>query len=341
MTTPGTNLESFINALTLRPMSENFNLDKKKYNFNSFDESILLNTNNFFILEYDKLKEFASNLFEYDNLPKEIPSKFIEKSLFEEDLVFFKADDDKYIASTYTSDKSNLSHYGDLTSVTLKSQSTSLQGKVINVSNDLDDLDDTKGVIIKNSYDGLHPSFKSLSTATMLAKINQSIYVNLNNISVPLVASVDAKNKKSAEEMFSKIKMGEPIIFSLKTSTGGTVKDLLQQMNMNVTYHGDSLMGLYNDRINEYLTYIGVNNANIAKRERNTVDEVNSNNQAISLMAQSKLTTRKESFEIINKRFNLDVNVSFNTDTFAYASELMMSKGNTDTVKVKKEDTDE
>ena len=335
------NLESFINAQTLMPMANNFNLDKQKYNTNSINSRAILNSNNFFITEFSKLQNVATSSFSYTNLPNEIPESYIEYGLFEGQLVYFVTEDGTSIISKFSVADNDRDHYGRLKSVTLKSNSDTLNSKKIKVSNDITEKDTNYGVVISgfSNPDSITPQFKALQTASFLAKITQGININLTNISRPLVAVTTPKNKKSVQDFYDKVEMGEPLILALKTLAGEDISKIFKQFNVNTTYYGEQLMGLYNDRMNEYLSFMGINNASIAKRERNTVDEVNSNNQSISLVTQNQLTARKESFDVINERFKQNIKVDFNPEVLELATNMMLSK-DSDNLKVDKSQED-
>ena len=63
------------------------------------------------------------------------------------------------------------------------------------------------------------------------------------------------------------------------------------------------------DIINEFLTEIGIDNANTDKRERLVTDEVNANDEEIRANVQHWLDNISEGFEKANSMFGLDLSV--------------------------------
>ena len=59
----------------------------------------------------------------------------------------------------------------------------------------------------------------------------------------------------------------------------------------------------------EFLSFLGVNNVQNEKAERLITDEVNANNQFISINLETMLYERKSACKQINERFGLDVTV--------------------------------
>ena len=56
---------------------------------------------------------------------------------------------------------------------------------------------------------------------------------------------------------------------------------------------------------NEALTYLGINNIMIDKKERLITDEANSNNELINLNLQASLAPRQLACKQFNEKFNL------------------------------------
>ena len=92
------------------------------------------------------------------------------------------------------------------------------------------------------------------------------------------------------------------------------VESAFKVMPTQSPYISDKLMELRNDYDSKILTFIGLNNNNITKRERLIVDEVNANNEFINANAYSRLTARQKDAEKINKMFGLNIEPIINED---------------------------
>ena len=79
-----------------------------------------------------------------------------------------------------------------------------------------------------------------------------------------------------------------------------------------MTYIVDELQDSKDDIYNEFLTYIGINNANTDKKERLNVDEVNVNNQHCNSHVYSWLYNVKKEIDNVNKMFGLNIKVRLN-----------------------------
>jgi len=64
----------------------------------------------------------------------------------------------------------------------------------------------------------------------------------------------------------------------------------------------------------EALTFLGIDNFNIDKKERVIVDEANANNDLINQNAEIMLNARKKAVDEINKKFNLNITVKLRND---------------------------
>jgi hypothetical protein len=76
------------------------------------------------------------------------------------------------------------------------------------------------------------------------------------------------------------------------------------------TYVANDLQLLKQSIIDEFLTEIGLNNANTSKRERLIVDEVNANNNEIKANVQHWLDNINDGLSRANSLFGLSLSVS-------------------------------
>lgn len=73
--------------------------------------------------------------------------------------------------------------------------------------------------------------------------------------------------------------------------------------------HLPDLRNEKNSIMNEFLTFIGINNVNINKKERLVEAEAEANNELISLDLNMFLNKRKEAISIINNKFGSNIKV--------------------------------
>lgn len=144
----------------------------------------------------------------------------------------------------------------------------------------------------------------------MLAACDKSLNINLMNANVALV--YEAENKKQAEEIkeaYGKATEGNPLVTINKNLIDGEqLKPLIASPAS--MYIGDKIIDAKHSIVNDFLTEIGINNANVDKRERLNADEVNANNEEI----KSLITVMKENiehdFDVLNSISDLNLSVS-------------------------------
>ena len=144
-----------------------------------------------------------------------------------------------------------------------------------------------------------------------LAACDKCIDQSLMNSGVAAIFS--APSKKAAESyrlMYDDISQGKPAVFVDEELglASGTSRNL-QYTPAKDNFVCDKVQIEKRCIIEEFLTCIGINNANTSKRERLNSDEVNSNNELIEMMAEVMLNQRKEACKQIKKLFNIDVDV--------------------------------
>lgn len=176
---------------------------------------------------------------------------------------------------------------------------------------------DEDGVLIK-----LQPNYRGILNiinkyAVMLAECDAAISVNLMNSKVAFIGLVGSKAQaESMKLMYDKISRGEPAVFVRGDAINN---DNILYNHVKENFIASDVQLLKRKIMSEFLTEIGVNNANTDKRERLTDDEVNANNSEIQLNSSFWLDNMREGFNRANKMFNLNVNISVkpvsNTET--------------------------
>lgn len=144
--------------------------------------------------------------------------------------------------------------------------------------------------------------------AVLLANIDCSLNVSLYNSRVAHVfeAETDAQ-VKTLQKMYDDVTRGIPAVF-LKKGMKGLNKDNDGSYFLNVknTYIGNDLLLTKRTIMNEFLTEIGINNANTDKRERLNTDEVNANNSEIRCTIVRFIDSLNECAKKINENPNFD-----------------------------------
>lgn len=161
-------------------------------------------------------------------------------------------------------------------------------------------------VKLQYNYNGAMPIVNRYSA--MLALCDNSIAVNLRNSKVAFIGFVSSKQQAaSLEKMYASIDSGKPAVY-VKRGDGLTSEDIYYN-HVRETYIANDVQLLKQSIKNDFLTEVGLNNANTDKRERLVVDEVNANNNEIQANVQHWIDNIREGLKRANKLFGLNLSV--------------------------------
>lgn len=131
--------------------------------------------------------------------------------------------------------------------------------------------------------------------------------VNLFQQATPKIILCDEDSKLTAKNLIDKIRKFKLCIFAKRTILNNiTTSDVLDTSSPYVI---DKLQIQKDNIKSELLTFLGINNNNIQKKERLISDEVNSNNEFTSINLDLMFDLRKKFCDEVNKKFNLNITV--------------------------------
>lgn len=164
---------------------------------------------------------------------------------------------------------------------------------------------DINCALVKISYDYRGIMDICYRYAALLSDCDGAIAVNLMNSKVAFIGLVESKQQaNSMKLMYDKITAGEPAVF-VKGSQINSDTILYNRVKEN--FVAGDIQLLKRKIMAEFLTEIGVNNANTDKRERLTDNEVEANDQEIQLNASYWLENIREGITVANKMYNLNI----------------------------------
>lgn len=135
--------------------------------------------------------------------------------------------------------------------------------------------------------------------AYKLAGIDCSFDINIINTRTPLFCQAETEAEaKTIMKALLNMYAGDPYV----VATSKALSNIIPH-NVTNTYIGDKLQIAKRNIINEFLTDIGINNANTDKRERMITDEANSNNEQIYYSMKDVLNNLYYSVDRANKMF--------------------------------------
>lgn len=264
-----------------------------------FDESMILN--NLTYRQYlNRLTELAISMFEWKNLPDTVDARYLELHLFETGcMVYFK---DEVIGDLCLDCIANgrLDVYGNPLLRRAYSGYNNYQ-KLLKYNN---------SVIIWNNY--LHSN--SILDVEMFARrlynIDRIIDINANAQKTPVLVLGNEKQRLTLLNLYKEYDGNAPFIFGDKNLDINALKAL----STNAPYVCDKLYQLKTQIWNEALTYLGISNINIQKKERLITDEVTRNQGGTIASRYSRLETRRQAVEKINEMFGTNIEVNYRED---------------------------
>lgn len=217
-------------------------------------------------------KNLATNVFKWEGLPNGIESRHIENFLFEHGQVGFYNDENLGMICLPISNSGELNIYGDPTKFYIYSKNgnyskTIPSDKVIRCM-DNPNLVPTK--LYVNYY------------VQEMLDIETAIRANLRKQVKPYFAIATDKNKYTVKSIIDDYENGEDVVIIDKT-LGEDGFDGLKLLTANVEYLVDKLRAEERSRESALLTYLGVSNINMEKKERLITDEVNGNEEFVNL----------------------------------------------------------
>lgn len=248
----------------------------------------------------NRLTELAISMFEWKNLPDTVDARYLELHLFETGcMVYFK---DEVIGDLCLDCivQGSLDVYGNPLLRRAYSGYNNYQ-KLLKYNN---------SVIIWNNY--LHSN--SILDVEMFARrlynIDRIIDVNANAQKTPVLVVGNEKQRLTLLNLYKEYDGNAPFIFGDKNLDINALKAL----STDAPYVCDKLYQLKTQIWNEALTYLGISNINIQKKERLITDEVTRNQGGTIASRYSRLESRRQAVEKINDMFGTNIEVNYRED---------------------------
>lgn len=264
-----------------------------------FDESAV--TNNLTYIQYlNRLTELATAMFEWKNLPPTVDARYLELHLFQNGSVVYFNDDilgDLCLDVIYNG---RLDVYGNPVLRRAYSGYNNYQ-KLLKSSN---------SVIIWNNYLRTNSFLDVKMFASRLYNLDRIIDVNANAQKTPVLVQGTEKQRLILLNLYKEFNGNAPFIFGDKNLDLNALKVL----STNAPYVCDKIYQLKTQIWNEALTYLGISNINIQKKERLITDEVTRNQGGTIASRYSRLESRREAVKKINDMFGTNIEVNYRED---------------------------
>lgn len=273
---------------------------RKKTNFG---ESLLMN-NTTYEQYYNRLMELSISMFEWKNLPSTCDVRYLELALFMNGSAVFFQDDvlEDYVALDVKC-SGRLDVYGNPVLRRAYSRYNNYQ-KLLKGNN---------SVIIWNNYTRTNSVLDVEMFAKRLYNLDRIIDVNANAQKTPVLIKCDETQRLTMLNVYKEYDGNSPVIFGDKALNSNG----LDVLSTGAPYVADKLYTLKTQIWNEALTYLGISNINVQKKERLITDEVTRNQGGTIASRYSRLESRREAVRKINDMFGLNIEVNYREDTDA------------------------
>lgn len=252
--------------------------------------------NQTYIDYYQRLMEFAINMFEWRNLPPTVDERFLELTLYEKGYcLYFNDEVVGNLALTCT-----IGGMLDVYRIPTERRAFAVNGyNKICTSQD--------SVLIFNNY--LHtPTILTIELfARRLYEIERTIDVNVKAQKTPTLVLASEQQRLTLKNLYMQYDGNEPFIFGDKDMEFDGIKCL----KTDAPYVADKLQVLKHQIWNEALTFCGIENSNQDKKERLVADEVGSNYGNIEAQRNVMLNARRQAADKINRMFGTNIEVGF------------------------------
>lgn len=262
-------------------------------------EDSAVNNNRTYMQYLDRLTELSLSMFEWQNLPETIDPRYLELTLFNDgQAVFFNDDVLGHLALKFTGNAPF-----DVYNVPTKRRAYAVNGYQRN-------LDASNSVIIWNNYLHTNSVLDITQYAKRLYNLDRIIDVNANAQKTPILVQGTEQQRLTLINLYKEYDGNAPVIFGDKNLDINSLKSI----STSAPYVADKIYQLKTQIWNEALTYLGISNINIQKKERLITDEVTRNQGGTIASRYARLESRREACNKINAMFGLDIWCDYRED---------------------------
>ena len=272
-----------------------------------FVDNLLVNDATF--IDYlERFKKVALSVFEWVNLPKSMNAMWLEKCLYYNGQASLLKDKRFGFINTNCCTNGDLNIYGLPVNFNCYSFGYDSNRKLY--TGLIEGLTDAQKeqrefyecILVQNNWDRTPTAGSMELFAYRLYEAEQTAMVNIKAQKTPVLLLVDETQRLTMENMYSQYDGNKPFIFGDKKNLN---PDSLRSIKTDAPFIADKIIDYKKEIWNEALTFLGINNIMVDKKERLITDEANSNNELINLNLQSYLAPRQEACRQFNEKFGL------------------------------------
>ena len=282
-------------------------MKRRKTDNYKFEDSLIVNDATY--VDYlNRFRRIALSMFEWVNLPKSMDSRYLEQCLYymgQASLLYDKKYgfiNTKCAGSGYVNiyglpDKFNCYSYGF----------NSMRKLYVGLNPMLTEAQKEQQknyecVLVMNNWERTPTAGSMELFAWRLYLAQRTCDVNISAQRFPVMVVGDEKQRLMLENLYNQYNGNQPFIFGNKNQLN---EDMLKAIKTDAPYVADKITEYKKEIWNEALTYLGINNISINKKERLTENESSENNELVNLNLQSMLAPRLEACRQFNEKYGL------------------------------------
>ena len=264
----------------------------------------------------DRLTELSISMFEWVNLPDTVDERFLEMTLFTNGCAVYFNDEVLGNLALPVAINGQWNVY----KIPIRRRAYSVNGYQNG------DLTIDNSVMIYNNMIRTNSVRAVRMFARRLWDLDRSIDVNARAQKTPVLLQGTEQQRLTLLNAYKELDGNSPVIMADKDI------DLrngpISCVSTEAPYVADKLYQLKTQVWNEALTYLGISNLNIQKKERLVADEVVRSMGGTIASRYSRLEMRRKAAEEINDMFGTDIEVNYRED-FREADDEVMFSGET------------
>ena len=250
-----------------------------------------------------RFRRIALSMFEWVNLPKSMNSRYLELCLyFNGKAALLKTKKYGFI-NTKCAGTGYVNIYGLPTKLNCFSYDFNEQRDLYIGLNPVNENDEySECILVQNNWEAI-PTVSSMELfAFRLYEASRVCDINITSQKTPVLLVADETQRLFLENLYQQYNGNQPFIFGDKDQLG---ENTIKCINTQAPYVADKITEYKKEIWNEALTFLGVNNIMLEKKERLVTDEANSNNELINLNLESFLAPRLEACRQFNEKYGL------------------------------------
>ena len=138
--------------------------------------------------------------------------------------------------------------------------------------------------------------------ALRLYEAERTSDVNIKSQKTPVILAGNKDLSLALKNLFEKYDGNEPVVYVDKDQLGA---ESIRAVKTEAPFIADKIIEYKKEIWNEALTFLGINNINVEKKERLVSEEASANNELVNLNLQARLSCRKEACAKFNELFGL------------------------------------